>query len=121
MSGGLPHCGRVAAAFYLQSEPKAEMRKCKKSTGERSPMAVAASERRFYVKVEMNNDWQNLSIWVSESVILGGLRVTEEVTMLQKPTENTEVSSRRPSDFRHLGLWPLECDSTCELVIQPNS
>jgi hypothetical protein len=41
------------------------------------------------------------------------------VTTLQDVAENTEVSSGRPSDFRHLGLWPSECDSTCELVIQP--
>ena len=65
--------------------------------------------------------WQNLSIQVSESVILGELRVTEEVTIPQKGTENAEFWSRRTSDFRHLGLWPSECDSTSELVIQPNS
>ena len=70
-------------------------------------------------KMDTRVDWQNLSIWVSESVILEELRVTEEVTIPQYATENTEFSSRRTSDFRHLGLWPLECDSTSELVIQP--
>jgi hypothetical protein len=59
----------------------------------------------------MSGDWQNLSIWVSESVILGGSRVTDEVTILRSTAENTEFLSRRTSDFRHLGLWPLECDS----------
>jgi hypothetical protein len=58
---------------------------------------------------------------VSESVILEQARVDEVVTILQKAAENTKVSSRRTSDFRHLGLWPSECDSKRELVIQPNS
>jgi hypothetical protein len=70
---------------------------------------------------ETQDDWQNLSIWVSESVILGESRVTEEVTIPRRAAENSEFRSRRTSDFRHLGLWPLECDSTSELVIQPNS
>jgi hypothetical protein len=56
-----------------------------------------------------------------ESVILEESRVTEAVTASQKGAENTEVSSRRTSNFRHLVLWPSECDSTNELVIQPNS
>jgi hypothetical protein len=64
-------------------------------------------------------DWQNLSIWVSESVILGETRVAQQVTILQEVTENAQSVFGRTSDFRHLGLWPLECDSTCELVIQP--
>ncbi len=34
--------------------------------------------------------------------------------------ENARFMPGRTSDFRHLGLWPLECDSTGELVIQPN-
>jgi hypothetical protein len=84
-------------------------------------MGVAASDGGFQVKMEMRGDWQNLSIWISESVILGESRVTEKVTAPQKATENTEVSSRRTSNFRHLILWPSECDSTNELVIQPNS
>ncbi len=46
--------------------------------------------------------------------------MTQEVTILQKATENAEFWSKRTSDFRHLGLWPSECDSTSELVIQPN-
>ena len=65
--------------------------------------------------------WQNLSIQVSESVILGESRVAEVVTIPQKATENAEFRSKRTSDFRHLGLWHSECDSTSELVIQPNS
>jgi hypothetical protein len=69
----------------------------------------------------MGGDWQNLSIRVSESVILGESRVTDEVTIPHSTAENTEFWSRRTSDFRHLGLWPSECDSTSELVIQPNS
>ena len=47
--------------------------------------------------------------------------VTEKVTIPQKATENAEFWSKRTSDFRHLGLWPSECDSTSELVIQPDS
>jgi type IV pilus assembly protein PilA len=46
--------------------------------------------------------------------------VTEKVTIPRKGAENVEFWSRRTSDFRHLGLWPSECDSTSELVIQPN-
>src|SRR5260370_2201525 len=69
--------------------------------------------------MKTQDDWQNLSIWVSESVILGGSRVTDEVTIPYSTAENIEFLSRRTSDFRHLGLWPLECDSTSELVIQP--
>src|SRR5580704_14623802 len=34
-------------------------------------------------------------------------------------TENAGPWSKRTSDFRHLGIWPSECHSTCELVIQP--
>ena len=34
--------------------------------------------------------------------------------------ENTKFVSERTSDFSHLGLWPLECDRTSELVSQPN-
>ena len=84
-------------------------------------MGVAASGGRFEGKWRRRGDWQNLSIWVSESVILGESRVTEEVTIPRRAAENSEFRSRRTSDFRHLGLWPLECDSTSELVIQPNS
>src|SRR5271154_2892292 len=72
------------------------------------------------VKMEMQTDWQNLSKGLSESVILAESGVTAEVTISQDAAENTEVWSRTTSDFRHLGLWPSECDSTCELVIQPN-
>jgi hypothetical protein len=84
-------------------------------------MGVAASDGRFEGKVETRGNWQNLSIWVSQSVILGGLRAAEEVTIPQKAAENAAFASRRTSDFRHLGIWPLECDSTSELVIQPDS
>ena len=84
-------------------------------------MGVTASDGRFGGKMEMRIDWQNLSIWLSESVILEELKVMQEVTILRGVTENTEVWSRRTSDFRHLGLWPSECDSTSELVIQPNT
>jgi hypothetical protein len=42
----------------------------------------------------------------------------EVVTFPDKAIENAVFVSRRTSDFRHLGLWPFECDSTCELVIQ---
>ena len=51
-------------------------------------------------------DWQNLSICISESVITGETRVTTEVTNSQEAAENTAFSSRRTTDFRHLGLWP---------------
>jgi DNA-binding protein YbaB len=34
-------------------------------------MGVAASDGGFHVKIEMRGEWQNLSIWISESVILG--------------------------------------------------
>jgi len=84
-------------------------------------MGVMASDGRFESEMETRDDWQNLSIRVSESVILGGSGLTEEVTIPQQGTENVEFRTRRTSDFRHLGLWPSECDSTCELVIQPNS
>jgi hypothetical protein len=80
---------------------------------------LTASDGRFEGKMEMRGDWQNLSIWVSESVILGVSRMMAQVTIPQKAAENAEFASRRTSDFRHLGLWPLECDSTSELVIQP--
>jgi hypothetical protein len=64
-------------------------------------------------------DWQKMSMGLPESVILAEQGVTGQVTVLRWATENTDFPSRRPSDFRHLGLWPPECDSTCELVIQP--
>ena len=84
-------------------------------------MGVMASDGRFESEMETGDDWQNLSIRVSESVILGESGLTEEVTIPQKGTENVGFRTGRTSDFRHLGLWPSECDSTCELVIQPNS
>ena len=74
-------------------------------------MGIAASDGRFEGKMEMKGDWQNLSIWVSESVILGVSRLAEEVTIPQKAAENAEFGSKRTSDFRHLGLWHFECDS----------
>ena len=40
-------------------------------------MGVAASDGGFQVKMEMRDYWQNLSIWISESVILGESRVAE--------------------------------------------
>ena len=70
------------------------------------------------VKVE-RGDCQNLSIWASESVILGESRVSEEMTIPENAVEKAEFASKGTSDFRHLGLWPSECDSTSELVIQP--
>jgi hypothetical protein len=72
---------------------------------------VAASDGRFGGKMETLYDWQNLSIQLSESVILGELNVVKEVTILHHAIENTEFLSKRTSDFRHLGLWPFECDS----------
>ena len=70
-------------------------------------------------RVETMADWQKLSMGLPESVILAEQGAMGQVTVLRRPTENTDFPSRRPSDFRHLGLWPPECDSTCELVIQP--
>lgn len=64
-------------------------------------------------------DWQKMSMGLPESVILAEQGAMGQVTVLRRATENTDFPSRRPSDFRHLGLWPPECDSTCELVIQP--
>jgi hypothetical protein len=56
-----------------------------------------------------------------ESVILTRQKAANLVTSTLKSAENTWLVSERTADFSHLGLWPLECDSTCELVIQPNS
>jgi len=53
-------------------------------------MGVAASDRRFEGWTRMGGDWQNLSIRVSESVILGESRVTDEVTIPHSTAENTE-------------------------------
>jgi len=69
-------------------------------------MGLTGSDGRFDGTMETKSDWQNLSIWVSESVILRESMVTEKVTIPQKATENVEFRSRRTSDFRHLGLWP---------------
>ena len=69
-------------------------------------VAVAVSGGCLQVNMETRGEWQNLSIRVSESVILTELRVANEVTIPQNATENTEVRSGRTSDFRHLGLWP---------------
>jgi len=76
---------------------------------------------RFERKMEIQGRLAKFVILVAESVILEQTRSAEVVTILQKAAENTKVSSRRTSDFGHLGLWPSECDSKRELVIQPNS
>jgi hypothetical protein len=65
--------------------------------------------------------WQNLSIRITESGILELSRTFEKVTSLHDATENRQLSSGRTSDLGHLGPWHSECDSTCELVIQPNT
>jgi hypothetical protein len=83
-------------------------------------MGVAATGGRFAGKAGVRTDWQYLSIQVSESVILEESTVTAKVTIPRKAAENNKFVLRRTSDFRHLGLWHSECDSTCELVIQPN-
>ena len=57
----------------------------------------------------------------SKSVILTASRVTEEGMIPRKAAENTEFPSTRTPAFRHLGLWPSECDSRPELVIQPRT
>src|SRR5208337_1999698 len=54
-----------------------------------------------------------MSYWVHR-------RVTGKVPIAYLAAENAQFMPGRTSDFRHLGLWPLECDSTGELVIQPN-
>jgi hypothetical protein len=56
-----------------------------------------------------------------ESVIVTTQKDATLVTSTLKSAENTWLVSKRTADFSHLGLWPLECDSTSELVIQPNS
>jgi hypothetical protein len=67
------------------------------------------------------SNWHILSIRLSQNVIAGSFGAIDQVTFPPDRAENVEFVSRRSSDFRHLGLWHSECDSTCELVIQPNS
>jgi hypothetical protein len=55
----------------------------------------------------------NLGLWKCHT-----RGVTEEVVIPQKAAENTGVSCRRTSHFRHLGLWFSEYDNTSEFVIQ---
>src|SRR6202142_2870437 len=43
-----------------------------------------------------------------------------EVTMRRKYIERKGIWNDRTSDLGHLGLWQQECDSSSELVIQPN-
>jgi hypothetical protein len=78
-------------------------------------LGVAAPDGRF----EGVDRCQNMSVGVSKSVILDGRKLWAEVTIPPKAAENARVLPGRTSDFGHLGLWPIECDSTCELVIQP--
>jgi hypothetical protein len=44
--------------------------------------------------------------------------VNQKVTIPQKLIENTQFCTKRTSDLGHYSLWPQECDSTGELVIQ---
>jgi hypothetical protein len=69
--------------------------------------------------METGGDWQILSVAISEIVIAAHRRVTKQVTTAGNAAENEGFLPRRTSDFRYLGLWHLECDSTAELVIQP--
>ena len=82
-------------------------------------LGVAAPDGRFEVVDRDAGRCQNMSVRVSKSVILDGLKLAAEVTIPPKAGENARVLPGRTSDFGHLGLWPIECDSTCELVIQP--
>jgi hypothetical protein len=82
-------------------------------------LGVTAPDGRFDGVDRDAGRWQNMSIRVPKSVILDALRLVAEVTILPKAAENARVLPGRTSDFGHLGLWPTECDSTCELVIQP--
>lgn len=72
------------------------------------------------MKMERRANRQNLSIRITESVILGEFEGRDKVTTPRKAAENTEFCSRTTHDLGHLYVWPLECDSRCELVIQPN-
>jgi hypothetical protein len=71
-----------------------------------------------FVEIQTISHWQNLSISVAESVILQRYRVAEVVTISHDAVENAGISHERTTDFGHFWLWPLECDSTCELVTQ---
>jgi len=81
---------------------------------------VAASGGRFEGESGGRSKWQNMSGWVSKNCHMRRKRTVPEVTIPRKGAENAELVSGRTSDFRHLGLWPSECHSTGELVIQPN-
>jgi hypothetical protein len=70
--------------------------------------------------MQLTDNWHNLSIRLSQNVIARPFREIGQVTIPLNHAENVEFVSRRSSDFRHLGLWHSECDSTGELVIQPN-
>jgi hypothetical protein len=82
--------------------------------------AMGGARRLGKMKMERQANRQNLSIRITESVILGELQGRDTVTTPREGTENTEFSSRRTHDLGHLHIWPLECDSRYELVIQPN-
>ena|ERR1700686_4703681 len=96
-------------------------RRCKKILGCRSIVELPVSDGLFGVKCRGGWHWQNLSIWLSESVILGVSRLPEKVTIRYKRTENAEFAFERASDLGHFGCGPTSAIVQAELVIQPKS
>jgi hypothetical protein len=92
----------------------------KKGARERSQKWESAASDGRFERIDGDGDGcQIMSDWVSKSVILEEPRLIAEVTIPPKAIENAGLLSERTSNFGHLGLWPPECDSTGELVIQP--
>src|ERR1700680_1536312 len=96
----------TAAGSRLSSEKQEVSRRCKKILGFRSIVGLTVSDGLFGVKCRDGWHWQNLSIWLSESVILGVSRLPEKVTIRYKRTENAEFAFERASDLGHFGCGP---------------
>jgi hypothetical protein len=57
-------------------------------------MGVAASDGRFEGWTEMKGNWQNMSIAVSKSVILGESKVIEEGAIQHIPLKTLSLSPK---------------------------
>src|SRR5216683_4392376 len=121
----LPRCNNFRLAKYLGEGTSRKEAEEKSSAFFFGGPSFLISRREFCIAID--GSWppeDSGKFCQSESLKVSSWErswVMAEVTIPQNRTENAGFASRGTSNFRHLGLWPSECDSTSELVIQPKT